>query len=273
MSVFDDSVGIEPGSGIILDHVRRARMALIDPLAVVAGSPESSVLVGQIEEALNRLRSTECDGAAFLAAECLALARLLPALPSVRRREAAGVLGIGLDQVADLAGGGGAEPAHGRTWELAQMLNELRAARGRPLVSESAVFTPGLAGAIAADGGAQALGDIGIADAVGRERMVFHRGMVLWYGEGDVERGLRKLRRVARNLARAAGSAAVRRLFFVLEALFIGIADDTVFAGVAVRHLLADVDQLLRRLARDGESAVTADFPGGLLRNLLFYVA
>lgn len=250
----------------LIGHVRRARGAL------GPAGQGAAVCVDAVQQVEGVLRTLGLERLALLAEALAQVARILPALPDERQEEVIGILRNGLDQLRD----GIEHRAAGRpepVWELVAALNELRASLALPLVSEVCLFAPGLEEAFAgplppAEGAGR-----GVEEAARQERAVLHRGLYLWYSGREPERGLRKLRRVADNLRRIATTERLQRLFLILEAMVVAVADGPVAASGAIRRVLAGVDQLLKRLGEVGEDAVAGALSLDLVRNLLFQVA
>ena len=250
----------------LIGHVRRARGAF------GPAGQGAAVCVDAVQQVEGVLRTLGLERLALLAEALAQVARTLPALPDERQEEVIGILRNGLDQLRD----GIEHRAAGRpepVWELVAALNELRGSLALPLVSEVCLFAPGLeeafAGALPPAEGAGR----GVEEAARQERAVLHRGLYLWYSGREPERGLRKLRRVADNLRRIAATDRLQRLFLILEAMVVVVADGPVAASGAIRRVLAGVDQLLKRLGEVGEYAVAGALPLDLVRNLLFQVA
>lgn len=257
--------------GELIEHVRRARGAL-DGAADAVDDSASGVCVSAMQQVQGVLATLGLELLNLLAEELARVSRDLGTLSGEPRVEALAALRNGLDQLREnierQAAGRGED-----AWGLVAALNELRAGSALPLVSESGLFAPDLEQRFPALAGVAGVADAEVGQAARRERAVLHRGMFLWFSDREPERGLRKLRRVAQVMRRAAATAGVQGLFLALEALIISITDNSTAAGAAVRRLVADVDHLLKRLAESGEAALAAALPFDLLRNLLFYVA
>lgn len=250
----------------LIGHVRRARGALD------AGGQGGAVCADAAQQVEVVLRTLGLERLGLLAEALARVARGIAALPAERQEEVIGILRDGLDQLRDgieHRAGGRPEPA----LELVAALNELRASLALPLVSEACLFAPGLEQEFA--GPLPVPSDAGheLVEAARQERIVLHRGLYLWYSGREPERGLRKLRRVADSLRQAAATDRLQRLFLILEAVAVAIAEGPVVAGGAIRRVLAGVDQLLKRIGETGEAAVAATLPLELVRDLLFQVA
>ena len=250
----------------LIGHVRRARGALD------AGAPGGAVCADAAQQVEGVLRTLGLERLGLLAEALARVARGIVALPAERQEEVIGILRDGLDQLRDgieHRAGGRPEPA----LELVAVLNELRASLALPLVSEACLFAPGLEQEFA--GPLPVPSDAGheLVEAARQERIVLHRGLYLWYSGREPERGLRKLRRIADSLRQAAATDRLQRLFLILEAVAVAIAEGPVVAGGAIRRVLAGVDQLLKRIGETDEAAVAATLPVELVRDLLFQVA
>jgi len=257
--------------GELTEQTRRAHAA-VEEAAQTAASAPPAVCIDATRQLQSVLHTLGLERLSLLAHELCIGAQSLGMPARERLDDKVAILRNGLDLLRD----GIERRSRGRpedSWGILSVLNELRATSSRPLASETCLFSPTLEARLAAAEVVVGSGSDGIDELARGERIVLHRGMFLWYSGEEPERGLRKLRRVAQVLRRAAGTERLRYFCFALEAVAVGIAEQPVPAGGAIRRILAEVDRLLRRLAEDGEESVASALPPDLLRNLLFCVA
>lgn len=166
---------------------------------------------------------------------------------------------------------------------LLPLLNDLRAARGRPLLSESTLLllnvAPGAVGgprAVApASTGAPArpapAGDSAALAKILRPR--FQLALLGWIrGEGDVD-SLGRLKDVVNRLEEASSNDVVHQLWWVTGGVLEALADRGLEAGVSVKRLVGQADREMKRLQTQGERKFAAQPPVELVNNLLYYVA
>ncbi|HWN06635.1 MAG TPA: Hpt domain-containing protein, partial [Steroidobacteraceae bacterium] len=155
------------------------------------------------------------------------------------------------------------------------LLNDLRAVRGAPLLSEGTLLSlnlssekaPAMREADARDR------QLTVAQWARRLRPKFQAGLLGFIrSEGD-ERGLNALGEVANRMESVATSAALYQLWWVTGALIDALRGGGLEASVTVKRLLGHADRELRRLYAMGEEAYAGSPPIELLNNLLFYVA
>jgi hypothetical protein len=255
----------------LVEHLRRAKAALEPVGSRAVGDLGAAVCAAEVGQALAVLRPLGLELLGMLAEDLARLAASLESQPEARRVELVGLLRHGIDQLRD----GIERRALGRpegAWAVIAVLNELRAALGGALVSQARLFAPDLEAELAGLAAQPGAPHPEFADVARGERIVLHRAMYLWYSNREPERALRKLRRVAQTMRRVAGSALLQRLFLVLEAVAVGASEQVGPPTQALRHLLLQVDALLKLGAEGGEAAVTAAVPPALMRNLLFQV-
>lgn len=253
--------------GELIEHLRRARAAL-EPVGDGLGAVVCAAEAGQ---ALAVLRPLGLELLGMLAEEIGRLATLLEVQPEAKRGETTDLLRHAIDQLRD----GVERRALGRpegAWAVLAVLNELRAALGMPLVSQARLFAPDLEAELALLAAEPGDPHPDFPESARAGRIVLHRAMYLWYSGREPERALRKLRRVAQTLRRVAGIPLVHRLFLVLEAFAVGVADQGGPPTQVLRRLLQQIDGLLKIGAEGGERAVAAAVPASLMRNLLFQV-
>jgi len=165
---------------------------------------------------------------------------------------------------------------------LLPLLNDLRAARGRPLLSESTLLllniAPGAVGAphrvvtparepprptMAEDSAALA--------KILRPR--FQLALLGWIrGESGTDSVVR-LQDVVGRLEAAAGSEVVHQLWWVTGGVLEALADRGLEAGISVKRLIGQADREMKRLLTQGELKFSAQPPVELVNNLLYYVA
>ena len=165
---------------------------------------------------------------------------------------------------------------------LLPLLNDLRAARGRPLLSESTLLllniAPGAVGAAhrvvtpAREPARPALAEDSAALAkVLRPR--FQLALLGWIrGESGTD-SIARLQDVVGRLEAAAGSEVVHQLWWVTGGVLEALADRGLEAGISVKRLIGQADREMKRLLTQGESRFSTQPPVELVNNLLYYVA
>ncbi|MBF8292967.1 MAG: type pili sensor histidine kinase and response regulator, partial [Steroidobacteraceae bacterium] len=158
---------------------------------------------------------------------------------------------------------------------LLPLLNDLRAVRGAPLLSEGTLLSLNLSSEKAPAGRQQNAGEpkLTVPQLARRLRPKFQAGLLaLIRGEGT-KGGLGSLSEAATRLEAAATTVAVFQLWWVAGALIDALRAGGLQASVTVKRLLGQADRELRRLYELGEPAYAEHPPIELLNNLLFYVA
>jgi len=175
---------------------------------------------------------------------------------------------------------------------LLPLLNDLRAAQGRPLLSESTLLllniAPGALGG--AGGGARGPapmrapaparpapdGEAAPRDAAALAKVLrprFQLALLGWIrGEGGSD-SLARLQDVVNRLEAASGSEIVHQLWWVTGGVLEALADRGLEAGVSVKRLVGQADREMKRLQTQGERKFAAQPPVDLVNNLLYYVA
>ena len=153
---------------------------------------------------------------------------------------------------------------------LLPLLNDLRAARGQPLLSESALFTPDLDVDVPVS---SVVNEESLSVLAKRLRHTFHLGLLDWYRERDSKGGLKKLDSVIEKLRESANDAEVNRVLWPASGVLEALKQGGIEASVAVKLLMGQVDRQIKRIIDHGESALAAEPPAELEKNLLYYVA
>jgi chemosensory pili system protein ChpA (sensor histidine kinase/response regulator) len=157
---------------------------------------------------------------------------------------------------------------------LLPLLNDLRAARGEALLSETALFKPDLQHA-QGDGRLPeaVLNDPRFAQLARKIRQMFQLALVGVMRNEDMDRNLAYMRKVFAKLEQVTGEAARGPLWRIADALVEGLQADAIALGTSVKQILGQIDRTLRELAADGVDSLERPAPTELLKNLLYYVA
>ncbi|HEB80722.1 MAG TPA: hypothetical protein ENI71_02470, partial [Chromatiales bacterium] len=158
---------------------------------------------------------------------------------------------------------------------LLPLLNDVRALRGEPLLSESALFNPDLTVSVPPPREREAFArDSGeLRQLLCRLRHDLQLGLLGWYRERDPEDGLDRILAVIEHLDQVTQLEAVRRLWWISAGLVEALRAGALGASVTAKLLLGQVDRQIKRLIDGGEAGLAAELPPDLLRNLLYYVA
>ncbi len=152
------------------------------------------------------------------------------------------------------------------------MLNDLRAVRDEPLLSEHAVFIPEFESKLKA----APVGEIvsGTARQVARQlRPRLLKGVLNFLRSPGSNKGLDVVNDVLASVRGAAETPLGQRIFSVFQALVAGVQEGSIESSIAVKQLIGQIDRQLKRLIDDGEQAFRDDPPADLLKNQLYYIA
>ena len=154
------------------------------------------------------------------------------------------------------------------------LLNDLRAARGKPLLSESTLMLLNGEPLAAAEHPLQPLSDSGAVSLdVAKLRPQFQLGLLGWIKGAETDRNLQRMTAVAAQLEAGAVSQEQHRLWWVVGGVLEALVDSGLDASIALKRLLGQVDREIKRLQQSGADEFTADPPTDLVNNLLYYVA
>jgi chemosensory pili system protein ChpA (sensor histidine kinase/response regulator) len=253
-----------------------ARIALED----FAERPEHSARLADcaelIHQAQGALRIVEVYGASLLAEEMEQLARYLVENVSKAHQQDEGLdaLSRGIVQLPAymdrVLSGGRDIPL-----VLLPILNDLRAARGKPLLSENTLLLLNLPSdrqLLARGARPQASGE-DIVELARRLRPRYQAALLSWIRGERPDSSLAVIADVAGSLERAAAEVPVFQVWWVLGAVVEALRQGGLTVSAAVKRLLGQVDRQIRRLMDEGEAGFAAAPPLELLNSLLFYVA
>jgi chemosensory pili system protein ChpA (sensor histidine kinase/response regulator) len=158
---------------------------------------------------------------------------------------------------------------------LLPLLNDLRAARGSPLLSENTLLllnVPADKQVLASGARPQASGEDPVKLAR-RLRPRYQVALLAWIRGERPDSSLAVIADVASALERAAKEPLVFQLWWVLGGMVEALRQGGLPVSASVKRLLGQVDRQIRRLIDEGEAGLAAEPPIELLNSLLFYVA
>src|SRR4249920_3015187 len=158
---------------------------------------------------------------------------------------------------------------------LLPLLNDMRAVRGSPLLSEGTLLLLNLKSEKQPSPEAPAAGEEGISVAQWARRMRsrFQLGMIGWIRGERVEQHLETLAAVARRFEQVATTQPLFQLWWVVGAVVEALRERGLAGSVSIKRLLGLADRELKRLYEMGEQRYSQHPPVELLNNLLYYVA
>ncbi|MEJ2179080.1 MAG: Hpt domain-containing protein [Gammaproteobacteria bacterium] len=157
---------------------------------------------------------------------------------------------------------------------LLPLLNDLRTARGEPLLSENAFFSPNLTVTPPEDPKKPKKEPVDIQQYAKKLRPVYQAALVRWYRDINTPEALKKLAIVLRELLYNSTTENATRLWWVASGIVEGLSDSGLEASNSVKQLMGhQIDRQIKRIIDEGEPAFNNNPPVELLKNLLYYVA
>ena len=258
----------------LMETLRNAQLALED---CVDGRGGSAALVraGELlHQARGALQITETYGAALLAEEMELGCRYLARLQAGKGREdgldALTRAMVQLPTYIERLLGGGRDIA----LVLLPMLNDLRAARGEPLLSEGTLLLLNLSPSRAAKRAEKRAGSGEDPVAVARTlRPKFQLALLGWIQGGNAKSHLQTLRNVTDHLEKSATRDDMYQLWWVVSGVLEALQEGGLDTSVALKRLLGQTDRRIKRIIDEGIESFDAEPVDDLLNNLLYYIA
>jgi len=258
----------------LLETIRNSQLALEDSVEGRGGSTalvRSGQLLHQVSGAL---KLTETYGAALLAEEMEAVCSYLANLrPGKGREDGLDVLTRSMVQLPiyiDRLLAGGRDIA----LVLLPILNDLRAARGQPLLSEGTLLLLNLSPQHKLDGKAdrEASGEDPVSVAT-KLRPKFQLALLGWIKGVDSELHLGTLSSVIEALEHCANRDDMYQLWWVVSGVLESLQNGGLETSVALKRLLGQTDRQIKLMIDEGIEAFDKHPVTDLLNNLLYYVA
>jgi chemosensory pili system protein ChpA (sensor histidine kinase/response regulator) len=258
----------------LMETIRAAQLALEDCVDGRGGTEALVRCAQHLHYARGALRMTETYGAALLAEEMELVCGYLTGLrPGKGREDGLDALTRSMVQlpiyIERLLGGG-----RDIALVLLPMLNDLRAARGQPLLSESTLLLLNLSPSRKAStkSSREADGENPVSVAM-RLRPKFQLALLGWIQGGDSKRHLEMLATVAGALERASTRDDMHQLWWVVGAVLESLQNGGLDTSVALKRLLGQCDRRMKLLIDKGPESFDTHPATDLLNNLLYYVA
>ena len=258
----------------LMETIRNAHVALEDSIEGRGGST-ALVRSGQLlHQVSGVLKLTETYGAALLAEEMEAVCSYLANLrPGKGREDGLDALTRSMVQlpiyIERLLGGG-----RDIALVLLPMLNDLRAARGQPLLSEGTLLLLNLSPQHKLDGAAdRKTGGEDPVIVATQLRPKFQLALLGWIKGADAEQHLRTLSSVIEALEGAANRNDMYQLWWVVGGVLESLQNGGLATSVAIKRLLGQTDRQIKLMIDEGIEAFDKHPVADLLNNLLYYVA
>ncbi|MBT2989662.1 MAG: Hpt domain-containing protein [Candidatus Thiodiazotropha sp. (ex Ctena orbiculata)] len=247
--------------------IRHARQALEAHVESPGDGSSLAVCGDHLHQIARVLQMVQVYGPSMLAEEMELVVRDMAEGIVRQEEDAAEALMLALIQLPDylekLQGGDADIPMI-----ILPLLNDLRAVRDAPLLSEAALFKPEI-DTVRADGDA----NDELPNLVRQIRQKYHLGLLSWYRKRDTVHGWPLLRDVFATLHQHSGTESAHHLFWVAEGLMQGLIEGTIAPGIAVKQLFSRLDRKMKMIIDGGELALVEKPPEALLKNLLYYIA
>ena len=231
---------------------------------------------GLLRTAIGVLKLTETYGASLLTEEMEATCRHLAKLRgqdsgSDEAMEALSRAAVQLPAYVERIINGGRDVP----LVLLPLLNDLRAARGKPLLSESTLLLLNIGSPIKqkAHMASRKISGEDVTMLCRELRPGFQLALLGWIKDAKSESSLQKLVEIAERLEDAATTMEVHQLWWVVGGIVEALRDDGLEASVSLKRLIGQVDREMKRLMSVDEVQYAEQPATELINNLLYYIA
>ncbi|WP_324732274.1 hybrid sensor histidine kinase/response regulator [Pseudomonas paeninsulae] len=269
-----DYVALEWVKGEIAETLKQARQALEAYVENPQDSTRMRFCLTYVHQVHGTLQMVEFYGAALLAEEMEHLAQALMEGRVANQGEALEVLmqailqlPVYLDRIQTAR--------RDLPMVVLPLLNDLRAARGEKLLSETSLFSPDMSVRAPALS-AESLDELRTAELpilLRKLRQMLQVALVGVIRNQDLPTNLGYMARVFGRLETLCKDAPLGPLWQIASGLVEGLASGGVINSPSVRTLLREVDKELKRLLEQGADGINQPASDELTKNLLFYVA
>jgi len=257
---------------VSLTEARVALEAYVEQPANVALLQKCRLELAQVQGVL---RVMEIHGAALLAEEMHQVCVYLEASVGESKNQAEALDAlmramVQLPSYLDRVLAGGRDLA----LVLLPLLNDMRAVRGSPLLSEGTLLSLNLKSDQQASPQHAASEDrTTLGQTARKSRARFQMALIGWIRGERVDHHLENLAAVATQFERMATTQPLFQLWWVAGAVIEALRERGLESSVSVKRLLGLCDREIKRLYEQGEAQFAQHPPVELLNNLLYYVA
>ena len=258
--------------GEIDETLMQARQALEAYVENPDDETQIRFVVTYLHQVLGTLKMVELYGAVMLAEEMEQVAEALLDKQITQKADAYEVLMRAILQLPDylesLQSGNKDVPM-----VLLPLLNDLRATRGKNLLSENALFAPDLSVVTPDAGVSTEFAGMDMSQVAKKLRHTYQTGLVGWFRERNIEKSLQNLADVLSELRKVASNEISKQLFWIANGIVEALQSNGLESSVSLKLLLGQVDRQIKKLVDGGEELLTSETPTDLIKNLLYYVA
>lgn len=154
---------------------------------------------------------------------------------------------------------------------LTPLLNDMRAARGEPLLSENAFFSPDLEVAPPEKRLTPGKDYPEIQTYARKLRSIYQISLLGVLRDKDSAGGLKKMAAVLRELQNASDTDVAQRLWWVAGGIVESLVDEGLDKSTALKMLMGQVDREIKRVIDGGEQVIADNPPSDLIKNCLYY--
>ncbi|KRW61569.1 Hpt domain-containing protein [Pseudomonas sp. TTU2014-080ASC] len=269
-----DYVALEWVKGEIAETLKQARQALEAFVENPQDVTRMRFCQTYVHQVLGTLQMVEFHGAALLAEEMEQLTGALIEGKAANHAEALEVLmqailqlPVYLDRIQTAR--------RDLPMVVLPLLNDLRAARGEKLLSETSLFAPDMSSRAPAltNETIATLSTAELPALLRKLRQMLQMALVGILRNQDVPTNLSYMARVLARLEALCKGSPLGALWPIAAGVVEGLADGSVNNSSSVRTLLRQVDKELKRLLDQGAAGFNQAAPEDLTKNLLFYIA
>ena len=153
---------------------------------------------------------------------------------------------------------------------LLSLLNDLRAARNAPLLSENVLFFPEISNEALPDLTADKVSDIGAF--LRRARISYEKALLQCISGNDTQTAGAQLCKVLVTLYRTSEQEQSQRFWWAASALAQAIAVNGLPFSPAVASLLSSIDRQIKHCSEMGAEVFAKQIPDSLFKNILYYI-
>ena len=269
-----DYIALDWVKGEIEQALTQARTALESFVEQQEDTTQLTFCLNYIHQVHGTLQMVEFYGAALLAEEMEKLCQYVLDDKSANLNESLEVLMGSILQLQNYL-------EHIQTGQkdlpviLLPTLNDLRASQGEPLLSDTSLFTPDLAAAatIVNAENNQRMQDPQVIANLRKLRQMFQASLVGILRNQGLAENFAYLYKVLARLEKFCHDTPIGKIWWVSVGFLDAIQGSSEGLGSATKHLLRQLDHLIKEMIDEHGTILCQPLPEDLLKNMLYYIA
>lgn len=262
---------------LVLDELINSLHRLAEGVAAYVSSPDDELVLPALKEHASEIKHTlsliEIKGGIMLSTELEDLMGAVELKGARSAEDTAVVMVRAVEQLEEylsyIKTGSADIP-----FVLLPLLNDIRAARNAPLLSEAVMLLPDFSNSsLASEGSLSKSAEKAFRNEIKRSRAPLMKCLLKWYRGKDLDENFSEISSILASLQKESTGSDLARLWKVARAVMYSLQDGGLQQTASHKLLFGQIERFLQHLMTYKSRAIYQVTPSELFKNLLYYVA